>query len=112
MADRRLPADLSLERSVLAEIAEPLHHVRGLSDVTPGDFYDQRHARIVGRLRGVFKSADDERYVADDRDYVDDCVRFAWPLLEGGIERFFALAARRRRALLLTDELSTLLEAR
>jgi hypothetical protein len=103
MNERRLPHDRDLERSVLAEIVDPLHDVRALGDVAPNHFCDGRHQRILRHwLAGEQLNPSDELYVAD-------ITRWAHPLARGDVERFFWIAERRRRVLALANEIEDLL---
>lgn len=101
----RLPFDSAVERSVLAEVGDPLHRLHALVDVGPQHFHDERHARIVEALR------DGAPVSVEDHQYLDECIAYAWPLVDGAVERFLDLAARRQRALELEAELHELLEA-
>jgi hypothetical protein len=99
----RLPFDGEVELSVLAECADPLHgpHVGvGCPQVEPEDFYDQRHARIFAAVStstvGLLST--------EDAAYLANAVQFAFPVVAGTFDRFFELAARRRRLLELESE--------
>jgi hypothetical protein len=100
----RLPHDADTERSVLAEIAAPLHRVAGINAIGPEHFYDPRHIRIATALRG------DKKLSAADHRYLDCCIARAWPLTAMTLLRLCDLAERRRRALELACELTQLTE--
>jgi hypothetical protein len=105
VTDRHLPYDRDLERRLLAELGGALNRPDHLEGVKPDDFLDERHLRIAVAIRAG-KPQRDER----DQRYLDDCVRWAWPLARGDREKFLDLAARRRRALELEAELAALLD--
>lgn len=100
---RRLPFDLDIERSVLAEVAEPLHVVASMREVVAEHFHDARHRRIATSLLsgGPLGRA--------DRAYLADAVRYAWPLTASTLPRFFELAAARARLLELAGEIERVL---
>jgi hypothetical protein len=100
---KRLPHDFELERSVLAELVEPLHRLHALDEIGVGAFHDGRHRRIFTALR------DHAPLSAADHKYLDGCVAYAWPLCRGAIERLEELARRRALALDLLRELDKVL---
>jgi hypothetical protein len=102
--EHRLPQDLEAEQSVLAELAQPLHHVAALGLITVDDFADHRHRRIFEQL------ADDVTVRADDQAYLDELVAHAFPLTMGLLTAFLDVARRRRRLLALERERLELLD--
>jgi len=97
---------MELERTVLAETADPLHlELRVV--IASDDFYDYRHARIFSAV----KVGNTELLSVGDRHYLDGAKRYAFPVVLGSIETFFDLGARRRRLFELEAERAELLGA-
>ena len=95
----RMPYDAEVELSVLAEAADPLH-LDLLRTASSADFYDRRNARVLDAV----KVGNLELLSTDDRAYFDHAVRYAFPVVAGTVDRFFDLAARRRRLVELEHE--------
>lgn len=90
-AGYRMPIDVDAERAMLAELAVPLHG-RWLEElVAPEDFADPRHWRIAVALANDTPLRDEERV------YVEELDRFAFPITAGLLARFTDAARRRRR---------------
>jgi hypothetical protein len=90
------PFDPEVELAVLAEVAEPLHRLTVA--ITPGDFYDPRHCRIVEALQSG------QDLSADDAAYLKNAIGSVWPVTRDILDRFVEYAARRRRIAELEDE--------
>jgi hypothetical protein len=93
-----LPVDLDAERSVLAELVEPLYRNSALDRIAVDDFADYRHRRILEQLH------DGEPLTVRDAAYLAELCRYAWPLSTQLLDSFLDCAARRRRLLALERE--------
>jgi hypothetical protein len=86
------PFDPEAELSIVAELFDPLHRLVELPDtITPENFWDVRHQRIVARFQAG------EQLSTDDAAYVRNAVGYAWPITQQGLAAFLDCAARRRR---------------
>jgi hypothetical protein len=101
----KVPHDLEAELSVLAELADPTYKIAALADVTADCFYDERMARI---FKAISTSASTD-LSTDDSHYLQNAVRYAWPLSSRLLESFLDCAAKRRRLFDLERERLALL---
>lgn len=88
----RVPFDPEAELSVLAELAAPMYVIHALDDITEDYFYDERNRRC---FRAV-KCARSCTLSTDDSRYLENAVRFAWPLSAESLAAFLDCADRRR----------------